>query len=57
MAYIAVDKNKDEYIYHTKPSKTEDYWTTYSDCIQLPKGSILKLLGRELTWDDEPVEI
>src|SRR5690606_27643803 len=23
----------------------------------LPKGSILRLLGRSLTWEDEPVEI
>lgn len=23
--------------------------------IELPKGSIKKLIGRELTWDDEPV--
>lgn len=25
--------------------------------VELPKGSILKLIGRELTWNDEPVEI
>lgn len=23
----------------------------------LPKGSIKKLIGRDLTWDDDPVEI
>lgn len=23
----------------------------------LPKGSIYKLIGRELTWGDEPVEL
>ena len=23
----------------------------------LPKGSIKKLIGRELSWDDEPVEL
>lgn len=22
-----------------------------------PKGSVYKLLGKELTWDDEPVEL
>lgn len=25
--------------------------------IELPKGSIKKLIGRELKWEDEPVEI
>lgn len=25
--------------------------------IELPKGSTKKLIGRELTWDDEPVEL
>lgn len=28
----------------------------YSD-IELPKGSIKKLIGRDLNWNDEPVEI
>lgn len=25
--------------------------------VTLPKGSIYKLIGKELTWKDEPVEI
>ena len=25
--------------------------------IELPKGTIKKLIGRELTWKDEPVEL
>ena len=25
--------------------------------IELPRGSIEKLIGRKLTWEDEPVEI
>lgn len=25
--------------------------------VQLPKGSIKRLIGRELTWDDEPAEL
>lgn len=27
------------------------------DGVELPKGSIEKLIGRKLTWKDEPVEI
>ena len=25
--------------------------------IELPRGSIKKLIGKDLTWNDEPVEI
>lgn len=25
--------------------------------VQLPKGSIKRLIGRELTWNDEPAEL
>lgn len=25
--------------------------------VVLPKGSIKKLIGRDLTWEDEPVEL
>ena len=31
------------------------YYQGYS--IELPKGTISKLIGRELSWDDEPVEL
>ena len=46
-----------------------DHWIEYHDprttpntgympsWIYLPKGSIEKLLGRKLTWEDEPVKI
>lgn len=27
------------------------------NCIELPVGSIEKLIGRELTWEDKPVEL
>lgn len=26
-------------------------------CIEIPQGSIKKLIGRELSWNDEPVEL
>lgn len=35
-----------------------EHWVNKNDSyIILPKGSIKKLIGRELTWEDEPVEI
>ncbi len=35
----------------------EEYEDLYDDWIALPKGSIKKLIGRELSWEDEPVEL
>lgn len=29
----------------------------YNTAIVLPKGTIFKLIGKELTWDDEPVKL
>ena len=58
MAWIAVDKNGDEYIYEYKPTKYKTDWSIRGDSfVELPKGSIKKLIGRDLTWDNEAVEI
>ena len=67
MAWLACDKDGTEFIYEQcKPLRYErdKYWIVgYDDyghshpCIELPKGSIAKLIGRELTWSDEPVEL
>ena len=35
----------------------EEYEDLYDDWVDLPKGSIKKLIGRELSWSDEPVEL
>lgn len=56
MAWLAVDKDGDEYIYSSKPDRYEIVFTNYKKYAQLPKGSIEKLIGKKLTWDDEPVE-
>ena len=52
---------KDE-LFLTYTSKDDKFWFDdfdYSSCIcvELPKGSIRKLIGRELSWNDEPVEL
>ena len=58
MSWVAVDKNGDEMIYMDKPIR---YAKTFGDgeaqYVPLSEGTILKLIGRELTWDDEPVEL
>lgn len=71
MAFLAVNKDGTEIISRIKPYRDLQYG--FFECIEnigvgshcscsdasvtLPKGSILKLIGRELTWNDEPVEL
>ena len=57
--YVAVNKDGKEYIYNSKPyrGKAKVDWSRACGAIPLPKGSIAKLIGRELTWSDEPVEL
>ena len=35
----------------------KEYEDLYDDQISLPKRSIKKLIGRKLSWNDEPVEL
>lgn len=60
MAFVAVDKNGCECVFSIKPERSP-YCTwcirMYGSYIELSKGSIKKLIGRELTWNDEPVEL
>lgn len=61
MAWVAIDKNGDEYVYSYKPyrdcAKGLEVWMLDGCCVELPKGSIKKLIGKELNWNDEPVEL
>lgn len=60
MAWVVVDgRDNTEWIYKYKPAREQEsgYWWDSDDCIELPQGSIKKLIGRDLTWDDDPVEI
>ena len=63
MAYVAVDKNEEEWIYSYKPVRCHEYkrWQPEMQygyhSIELPKGTIEKLIGKKLTWEDEPVEL
>ena len=57
MTWVAVDKNGDEYIFECMPHRDEDEWYEICDFLELPKGSIKKLIGRDLTWSDDAVEL
>lgn len=60
MAWVAVDKSGVECIFQFHPKRGVDRFIplhSYSMRFALPKGSIKKLIGRELTWEDNPVEL
>lgn len=60
MAWLAVDKDGSEYVYQDKPIRKDklfDRQEDESELVQLPEGSIKKLIGKELTFDDEPIEL
>lgn len=61
MAWVCVGFSGKEMVCQSKPIRWNDrYWmmnSICSDSVELPKGSIKKLIGRELSWNDEPVEL
>lgn len=69
MVWLAVDFNGDETISPGKPKRDFREWSFEEEiCIEseygityltitLPKGTIQKLIGKELTWNDEPIEL
>ena len=60
MAWVAVDKNGTELISDEIPNRANfaSRWgTSTGRYVELPSGSIEKLIGRKLSWTDEPVEL
>lgn len=58
MAWVAVDDQGYETIHEYIPTRTDDwYWRSEESYVFIPSGSIEKLIGRKLTWSDEPVEL
>jgi len=65
MAWLAADLDGSEWIFNDEPFRDQDgiCWDSYDNygdslpVIKLPKGSISKLIGRDLTWMDEPVDL
>lgn len=63
--WLAVDKDNSVWLYDKKPARMQtldnisNTWAVMPEdnCIQISKEVMLKLLDKELTWNDEPVEI
>ena len=61
MAYLCVDRNG-EYIADNEPTRDWFNWVGWQDAygesctlISIPKGTIKKLIGKKMTWEDEPI--
>lgn len=65
MACLVVDKDGAEWVWNCRPlrNKYRGRWESlYSEegeyqSVELPKGSIEKLIGWSLTWEHEPYEM
>ena len=63
MPWIAVDESGDTFIYSEKPHRINfegGIWTSPIDdelYVDLPLNFMEMLLGKVLTWTDEPMEI
>lgn len=68
MAWVAVNKfRNEEVIFNDRPQRDNrgswfiddqvesEYFQDQG--VELPKGTIKKLIGRDLTWQDNPVEL
>lgn len=58
--WVAIDVAGREWIYNSKPYKDNiciGYWGSHGESIRLPRGTIKKLTGIELTWNDDPYKI
>jgi hypothetical protein len=60
MAFVAVDKSRRAFIYHCKPVRENGVWVPAKwpeMYLPISKGAVIKLIGRDMDWYDEPVEV
>ena len=68
MAYLAVDESGDELIFENSPSRrysvyppNRGWWESWDEeqteeyfPVRLPSGTIERLTGKNMSWEDEP---
>lgn len=59
MAWLAIAADGTEYVFAEKPEYlvSLDYWCDEHDKVEVPPGTIKKMLGREITVSESPVEV
>lgn len=55
--FVATDKNGEEFIYSSRPSRGNLFWVSDGAYVKVSKGTIQRLLNYPLTWDDDCQEI
>jgi hypothetical protein len=59
--YYCVDKDGSEWCSNDKPARGQlidgEYSWFAESILILPKGTIKKITGKPLTWEDEPIEV
>lgn len=55
MLWYAVDKNGDEHAFFYKPVRRSKYWDCIASMLLLIPGTIKARTGKDLTWNDEPI--
>ena len=63
-AYLAVEPNGDELIFSEPPHRIDEHSTcgwfctsNSSQCVSVPRGTIKKITGKSITWNDEPIKL
>lgn len=54
--YLAVDKDGTEWVFGEEPQQMRIIWRAGTDTIQLPRGTIKKLTGKDITWESGYIE-
>jgi len=58
MAYVAVGNKGTEFLFISKPLKLGSCWIPLDEKhSELPKGTIKKLVGFDMEWEDSPIEL
>lgn len=61
MAWIAVDADGTAYKYNKKPIRATDCWmpdhSDTSTCVAIPMATVKTIIGKNMNWSDQPVEI
>lgn len=59
--WLAVSKEGIELAFNERPVRNFEKWTPkypyISDCVTLPNGTIEKLTGKTLKWEDDSIEL
>ena len=63
-AYLAVEPNGNELIFSEPSCRIDEYTTcgwfcsnNSTQCVNVPRGTIKKITGKSITWEDEPIKL